>query len=86
MNETGIDTCKEPGLDIYEDLRNATPEELLEAMEWFLRQGNQDNLEAQWKLKRTLTSLRLGFQLTQPGGWAHVAPYWLRESRKEKDE
>lgn len=64
----------------YEDLRNATSEELLEAVIWFICQS----IEKPWQLKRALASLRNGFQLAQPDGWQHVAPMWLRESRKEK--
>lgn len=86
--ETGAGFCKDHPdenyddawrEDAYEDLRNATPEELLEAVIWFTSQGINDP----WQLERTLSSLRRGFALAQPGGWEHVAPMWLRESRKE---
>ena len=74
----GIDTCKKPGHDAYEDLRSATPEQLLEAEEWFVRQGTDRAGDA-------IYFLRLGFQLARPGGWERVAPMWLRESRKRRD-
>ena len=64
--------------DTYEDLRNATPEELLEAVEWFLRQSV--NSPAQIELASRF--LRHGFALARHGGWERVAPLWLRESKK----
>lgn len=79
--QVGIDapgSTVQVGTDAYEDLRNATPEELLEAVIWFTSQGVNDL----WQLKRTLSSLRRGFALAQPDGWQHVALHWLRESRK----
>lgn len=38
-NEHFVEYVEPADVDAYEDLRNATPEELLEAAEWFLRQG-----------------------------------------------
>ena len=89
--ETGAGFCKdhpdehfvgygEPvDADACDDLRNAAPEELLEAVIWFVRQSDS----APCDLERALVaSLRQGFQLARPGGWQHVAPMWLRESRK----
>lgn len=67
--------------DAYEDLCKATPEELLEAVIWFLRQrfgtpGHADHQD--W----AISYLRNGFALARPGGWEQVAPMWLRESQK----
>ena len=76
--QIGVDAYKEPGPDAYEDLRNATPEELLEAEIWFLRQAARSTIE----IKEAMAFLRTGFALAQPDGWVHVAPCWLRESRK----
>jgi len=68
----------------YEDLRNATPEELLEAVIWFIRQSDSAPCDLEQAL---VASLRQGFQLAQPDGWQRVAPMWLRESREaSKDE
>jgi hypothetical protein len=64
--------------DAYEDLRNATPEELLEAVIWFYRQSSLPPED----VKIAISFMRSGFQLAQPGGWERVAPMWLRESRK----
>ena len=64
--------------DAYEDLRNATPEELLEAVLWFLRQS----LNTPNQIELATRFLRHGFALAQPGGGEHVAPWWLRESRR----
>lgn len=64
--------------DTHEDLRNATPEQLLEATVWFYR----ETVESPAAGDRMILFLRLGFQLARPGGWERVAPMWLRESRK----
>lgn len=65
------------GADTYKDLRQATPEELLKAAQWFYRQ----NAQPPGRLWDTYL-IRLGWQLERPGGWRHCAPWWLRESRK----
>ena len=65
--------------DAYEDLHGATPEELLEATIWSLRQSIN---VSQAEIEDAVFSLRWGFQLARPGGWERVAPMWLRESRK----
>lgn len=65
----------------YENLCNATPEELLEATIWSYRQSvNSPDMT-----ELAVMFLRSGFALAQPGGWERVAPHWLRESRKEKE-
>jgi len=64
--------------DAYDNLRQATPEELLEAVEWSMRQSDNEP----WQIQRALTFLHAGFALAQPSGWEQVAPMWLRESRK----
>lgn len=64
--------------DAYEDLRNATPEELLEAVEWFARQ----TIKEPRLLEQMLSFLREGFYLARPGGWERVAPMWLQESKR----
>lgn len=64
--------------EAYDDLRNATPVELLEATIWYYR----ETVEAPAAGERMISFLRLGFQLARPGGWERVAPQWLRESRK----
>ena len=86
MSECTIERCSicdavrvsEIGPDAYDDLRNATPQELLEAVKWSLCQSDNEP----WQIQRALTFLRAGFALAQPGGWERVAPHWLRESRK----
>lgn len=67
-----------------EDRRNATPEELLEAVVWYFRQDN-DDAQAK-KAEEVIQILRAGFQLAQPGGWVHVAPHWLRKSKRPVTE
>lgn len=64
--------------DAYEGLRQAAPEELLKAVIWFLRHSNVSSAAAE----ETIIFLCQGFQLARPDGWQHVAPIWLRESRK----
>ena len=58
-----------------EDLRTASPKELLEAYAFWAEQA----LTA-----RELYFLRLGFGLAQPDGWEHIAPAWLRLYRESK--
>jgi hypothetical protein len=65
--------------DAYEDLRNATPEELLSAVTWFYRQESTISMA---EAEEIVSLLRIGWELARPGGWAHVAPMWLRESKK----
>lgn len=87
-SETGAGFCKDhpdehyedsQQGDVYENLRNATPEELLEAVSWFWRQSTSVSLA---EAEEMIVLLRQGFRLAQPGGWTHVAPHWLRESQK----
>ena len=59
----------------YTELETATPEQLLEAAIWFYEQNNPE--AEKW--------LRLGFALAQPGGWEHIAPYWLQKSKERKN-
>ena len=67
-----------PSADAYTDLRTATPEELLEAMIWSIRQS----VAVPELADQTISFLRVGWRLARPGGWMHVAPMWLRESKK----
>ena len=60
--------------DVYDKLRQATPEELLEAAVTFYREFNPEG--ERW--------LRLGFKLAGSDGWEEVAPAWLsREKRND---
>lgn len=61
------ETCK--------DLREATPEELVESFLWFHRESLTD---------RESSLVRLGRRLAGPDGWEQIAPAWLREYRKVK--
>lgn len=54
-------------IDKYEQLKNATPEQLLEAAMEHYAGGD----------KEAERMMRLGFALAQPGGWELVAPAWL---------
>jgi hypothetical protein len=69
------------GTDAYEDLRGATPEELLAAAVWSIRQSAGTKAA----VDQLVSYLRAGFQLAQPGGWERIAPWWLRESRKQDE-
>ena len=60
--------------DTYEELRKASPEELLEAVELFYA----INGEASGGFYR---GLALGFKIASSNGWEQVAPAWLRELR-----
>jgi len=58
--------------DEYRDLKEASPQELLEAAIAAYRQFNPE--AERW--------MRLGFALAQKTGWEQVAPYWLRMWRQ----
>lgn len=58
--------------DVYGELIEATPEELLEAAIWFYQSDHLSKF------------LRLGFELARPEGWKHIAPYWLKISKEAK--
>lgn len=60
--------------DKYSSLREASPEELLEAAIWFYKDKDM-SYEA---------LLRLGFALAQEGGWWYIAPDWLYQIRSHK--
>ena len=64
----------------YEGIRNATPEELLEAVVWAYTQED-DYFPAYWCEKM----LRIGFAVARPGGWEQVAPYWLRQAMEKME-
>ena len=55
--------------DPYAELRQATPEELLEAAIKFYSDLNPI----------TEIYLKMGFALARPDGWMHVAPAWLKK-------
>lgn len=85
LNEAGLGCgadgpVVQVGTDAYGDLRNATPEQLLDAVIWFYQQSNLPPEE----VKIAVSFLRSGFALAQPGGWERVAPGWLRESKRPK--
>lgn len=61
--------------DEYAELKAATPDERLGAAICFWKHSNPGAEE--W--------IRLGFALAQLDGWKHVAPYWLRMWRENKD-
>lgn len=60
--------------NIYGELTQATPEELLNAALWFYRD-----------YKHGLWLLQLGFKLAR-GEWGHIAPYWLQASKEAINE
>lgn len=61
--------------DEYRDLKEASPQELLEAAIAAYRQFNPE--AERW--------MRLGFALAQDTGWEQVAPYWLRMWRENEN-
>ena len=65
-------------IDAYEDLRNATPEQLLEAMIWSIRQS----VAVPELADQMVSFLRVGWRLARPGGWMNITPMWLRESKR----
>ena len=58
-----------PTFDSYAELKQASPEELLEAT--CLYYSEEPNPEY-------VKGMRAGFALARPGGWQYVAPAWLR--------
>lgn len=65
--------------DILEDLKTASPEELLEAYIWFY--AINTDLPEWWE-----RAVKAGFALAQPDGWKSVAPAWLEEYRQTMKE
>ena len=63
--------------DPYKELKEATPEELLEALLFWSR--IHVNRSPPGKFDED--TLRMGFALAQKDGWEHVAPKWLRDYR-----
>lgn len=64
-------------IDKYEQLKNATPAQLLEAALTHYTGGD----------KEAGRMMRLGFALAQPGGWELVAPAWLHAGlEREADD
>jgi len=62
----------------HKKLQQATPDELLKAMvQHYERSDDQYDF---------IAGLKVGFALTQPDGWRHVAPSWLRDITLEGDE
>ena len=59
-----------------DELKSATPEDLLEAAIMFYANSNPES--ERW--------LRLGFALAQPCGWENIAPAWLRDLKSTQDE
>ena len=64
--------------DRYAKLKAATPEQLLEALMWFYSQAHLDVDNAIF-----VHALKLGFAVSQPGGWENVAPSWLERAMGE---
>lgn len=68
---------------IYEELKRANGQELLEALIGFYRLSYEDQDYLREMAERFL---RMGFRLAQPDGWKLVAPIWLEDYRNRKDE
>jgi hypothetical protein len=60
--------------EIYADLKNASPEELLRTVKFFSSWKNMPDI--------FFVGMDMGFALARPGGWEHVAPAWLRAMRE----
>ncbi len=60
---------------MYDEIKEATKEELLEAAIHFWRSGADDDYTAHLIEKW----MRLGFALAQKDGWMKVAPAWLKD-------
>lgn len=70
---TEADMEKKNTYEGYEELRNASPEELLEAVCGFYdKQSATGNF---------VSGLKIGFKIAGPDGWKEVAPIWLAEYR-----
>lgn len=62
---------------MYKPLKEATPEELLDAAIWFWEHTADDHSDF-------VAGMREGFAIAQKDGWEHVAPAWLREVVKNE--
>lgn len=56
----------------YDNLKQATPMELLEAACWFYA---DDPEMVRW--------IKFGFSLSRTDGWKQVAPHWLEQVKKK---
>jgi hypothetical protein len=63
-------------MDDYDDLKGATPEELLESVKYAWRNSKLP--------QEFFDGMDMGFKLGK-GDWRQVAPAWLREWRKVRD-
>jgi len=68
--------------ELYDDFKQASSQELLEATIEHYRETIQWN---RYERNGFLNGLRLGFKIAQEDGWRHVAPAWLREYRERKE-
>ena len=80
---------KDKSLDdpIYDDLKQASPEELLEAtIEHYKVKRYEGARWGRFERNGFLNGLRLGFKIAQANGWQEVAPAWLREYQEKKGD
>ena len=66
---------------MYDDLKQASPEELLEATIEELKKGTR---LTKHERNEFINGLVLGFKIAQEDGWQQVAPAWLRNYRDAK--
>ena len=74
-----LDAVKEPPPDPNEDLKQATPEELLEAMVYLWKWGRDGRKRTEYN--EYILGLKMGLALSQPGGWKNLTPNELADYR-----
>ena len=74
-----LGVVKEPAPDPNKDLKQATPKELLEAMVYFWRWGRDGRERTEYN--EYILGLKMGFALSQPGGWKNLTPNELADYR-----
>lgn len=62
--------------DQYQDIQNATNEELLQA--FLVEQKEHPSCDTEVTQKAYIKGVEMGFKIAQPDGWRHIAPCWLR--------
>ncbi len=72
-------TCQEwdKYLILVEDLKNASPEDLLGA--YLMHLGKHTSVSEEFKL-----GVVAGFMLGQANGWKHIAPQWIVDYRDKQ--
>ena len=74
-----LDMVEKLAPDPNKDLKQTAPEELLEAMVYFWKWGRDGRKRTEYN--EYILGLKMGFALSQPGGWKNLTPNELADYR-----